>query len=132
MPCSGPKSAARHPLHFNFPAWLIWAGNRGGSETGHGISGVLVVTDHDGWPGFGVLSMLLLTEEIGRRNYVQEVRSGSSYISKSDLRLHFGLGASPTVDHIAVRWPNGGQEEFAGSPANRFLSLTEGTGKPIR
>jgi len=66
------------------------------------------------------------------RSYVQEVRSGSSYISSNDLRLHFGLGASKTIHHINIRWPNGEQEQFPGSPVDRFLSLTEGTGKPVQ
>jgi hypothetical protein len=66
----------------------------------------------------------------GDRRYVQEVRSGSSYISNNDMRLHFGLGPAIAVTHITVRWPNGETEEFAGSPADRFISLTEGSGKP--
>jgi enediyne biosynthesis protein E4 len=73
-----------------------------------------------------------VTVTVAGRNYVQEVRGGSSYISSNDLRLHFGLGASSTVDHITVRWPNGEREDFSGGAANRFLSLTEGTGKPLR
>jgi hypothetical protein len=43
---------------------------------------------------------------------VQQVRSGSSYLSSSDLRLHFGMGANIHVDAIEVRWPNGEQEEL--------------------
>jgi hypothetical protein len=57
---------------------------------------------------------------------VQEVRSGSSYISSNDLRLHFGLGSITTIDHIAVRWPSGLQEIFTpqahGSSVNRFIT----------
>jgi enediyne biosynthesis protein E4 len=73
-----------------------------------------------------------VTVTVAGRSYVQEVRSGSSYISSNDLRLHFGLGASSTVDHITVRWPNGEREDFPGGAADRFLSLTEGMGKPLR
>jgi hypothetical protein len=61
--------------------------------------------------------------------YVQEVRSGSSYISSSDLRLHFGLGSSAAVDRIEVRWPNGNTERFPGETANRFVTLIEGRGE---
>jgi enediyne biosynthesis protein E4 len=61
--------------------------------------------------------------------YVQEVRSGSSYISSSDRRLHFGLGSSAAVDHIEVRWPNGNTERFSGGTANRFVTLVEGRGE---
>lgn len=70
--------------------------------------------------------------------YVQEVRSGSSYISNNDMRLHFGLGSSVEVDHIEVRWPNGDTESFSGGAADRFITLLEGRGqnaktaRPIR
>jgi hypothetical protein len=70
-----------------------------------------------------------VTLRVGQIRMVQEVRSGSSYLSSSDLRLHFGLGALTRVDAIQVRWPNGETEEFDGTDVNRFLVLVEGTGK---
>jgi len=70
----------------------------------------------------------------GGRKYLQEVRSGSSYISSSDLRLHYGLGAASTIDKIAVRWPSGLHEVFRfqgkDRQADRFVNLVEGTGSP--
>jgi enediyne biosynthesis protein E4 len=66
----------------------------------------------------------------GARRYIQEVRSGSSYISNNDMRLHFGLGSNRAVAHITVRWPNGETETFPGTAVDHFISLTEGTGKP--
>jgi hypothetical protein len=65
----------------------------------------------------------------GSRKFVQEVRSGSSYISSNDLRLHFGLGESTGVDRIEVRWPSGLNESFAPKGVDHFVSLTEGSGK---
>jgi len=65
----------------------------------------------------------------GSNKFVQEVRSGSSYISNNDMRLHFGLGSSAQFDHIEVRWPNGMSELFPGGAANRFVTLTEGRGE---
>jgi hypothetical protein len=64
----------------------------------------------------------------GGHRFVQEVRSGSSYISNNDMRLHFGLGNSTEVDRIEVRWPNGNIESFPGGSADRFVTLTEGKG----
>ncbi len=61
--------------------------------------------------------------------FVQEVRSGSSYISSNDMRLHFGLGSSVEVKRIEVRWPNGNIEVFQGGSADRFITLIEGRGK---
>jgi hypothetical protein len=71
-----------------------------------------------------------VTVTAGNRRYVQEVRSGSSYVSNNDMRLHFGLGSSDAVSHITVRWPKGETEEFPDTAADRFISLTEGAGKP--
>ena len=48
------------------------------------------------------------------RSWVDEVRSGSSYSSSNDLRLHFGLGQDARVEAVQVRWPNGREETFSG------------------
>ncbi len=64
--------------------------------------------------------------------FVQEVRSGSSYISNNDMRLHFGLGSTRTIERIEVRWPTGNSETFAGGPADRLVTVTEGSGTPLR
>jgi enediyne biosynthesis protein E4 len=77
-----------------------------------------------------------VTVTAGGRKYVQEVRSGSSYISSSDLRLHFGLGESKSIDAIEVRWPDGHNESFPpaaiGASADRLVTLVEGRGTPMR
>ena len=62
------------------------------------------------------------------RSWVDEVRSGSSYNSSSDLRLHFGLGSETKLSNMLVRWPNGEQEEFAVDGVDRTLAITEGKG----
>jgi hypothetical protein len=72
-----------------------------------------------------------VTLRIGLIRMVQEVRSGSSYLSSSDLRLHFGIGVQSHVDAIEVRWPNGETEEFSGGDVDRFVTLTEGTGQTV-
>jgi hypothetical protein len=63
------------------------------------------------------------------RSWVDEVRSGSSYNSSSDLRLHFGLGRETRVARVAVRWPNGERETFSVNQVDRILELVEGKGK---
>ncbi|MEO8726314.1 MAG: CRTAC1 family protein, partial [Acidobacteriaceae bacterium] len=70
-----------------------------------------------------------VTVRAGGRNYVQEVRSGSSYISSNDLRLHFGLGPAGRIDDIEVRWPSGLDETFPAQPVDRIITLVEATGK---
>jgi hypothetical protein len=57
------------------------------------------------------------------------VRSGSSYNSSSDLRLHFGLGAETHLTNIQIRWPNGKLELFdPPATTDHLIELTEGTG----
>ena len=65
------------------------------------------------------------------RVWVNEVRSGSSYNSSSDLRLHFGLGPSPVLQEIEVSWPSGLKETFPAPPIDHITPLTEGAGKPL-
>ncbi len=65
-----------------------------------------------------------------KRSWVDEVRSGSSYNSSNDLRLHFGLGSETKLSSIDLRWPNGEKEQFAVSGVDRFVELVEGKGKP--
>ncbi len=67
---------------------------------------------------------------VAGRTLVQEVRSGSSYLSSSDLRLHFGLGAATRIDALEVRWPSGETENFAAPGVDRINEITEGLGKP--
>jgi hypothetical protein len=64
-----------------------------------------------------------------KRNWVDEVRSGSGYNSSSDLRLHFGLGAETKLANIVVRWPNGEAEQFSCEGVDRITDLVEGKGK---
>jgi enediyne biosynthesis protein E4 len=55
-----------------------------------------------------------------------ERRAGDSYLSHSDMRLHFGLGTRTKVDSIEIRWPNGTIQRFRDLPANTFVKIVEG------
>jgi hypothetical protein len=66
-----------------------------------------------------------------KRNWVDEVRSGSSYNSSSDLRLHFGLGSDAKPVSVKVRWPNGEKELFPVEGIDRMIEVTEGSGKAL-
>jgi hypothetical protein len=61
------------------------------------------------------------------RRQVQEVRSGGSFCSQSDLRLHFGLGTAKYA-RMQVRWLGGAEESFEHIPANRLVVIQEGKG----
>ena len=64
----------------------------------------------------------------GRRVQVQEVHSQDSYLSVSDLRLHFGLGRSDRADSIRVRWPSGRMEAVGAVAAGQLVHIEEGRG----
>jgi hypothetical protein len=63
----------------------------------------------------------------GGRTQAREVLAQSSFLSVSDRRLHFGLGAAASAE-IEVRWPSGGVEALGGIPANRLITVREGKG----
>jgi hypothetical protein len=65
----------------------------------------------------------------GDLTQTEEVRSGDSYISQSDMRLHFGLEKRTKVDLIEVRWPSGAVDKITGVGANRIITIKEGQGK---
>lgn len=72
-----------------------------------------------------------ITVHLGKRRLVNEVRSGSSYSSNSDMRVHFGLGKAEKFDFVEVRWPSGLRERFTGLAVDRIHTLKEGSGKPV-
>ncbi len=65
----------------------------------------------------------------GGARQVQEVRSGSTFMSQSDLRLHFGLGATGAIDRVEIEWPySEPMEVIYGLKADRFVTIMQGRG----
>jgi enediyne biosynthesis protein E4 len=56
------------------------------------------------------------------------VKSGSSYLSQSELPVTFGLGKADRVDRVVIRWPNGRTEEYKDLTAGRSYTCLEGKG----
>ncbi|MBV9760836.1 MAG: CRTAC1 family protein [Acidobacteriaceae bacterium] len=54
-----------------------------------------------------------------------EVRSGGSYLSQNDLRLHFGLGSAARIDSIEISWPSGAKQTLTNQPIDRILPIAE-------
>lgn len=65
----------------------------------------------------------------GKHIQMDEVNSGTSVMSQSDLRLHFGLGSHTTVDMIEVKWPTTDKvERFPHITADQIITIREGDG----
>ena len=59
---------------------------------------------------------------------IDEVRSGGSYISQNDLRVHFGLGKADEVDLLEIRWPSGQVDTLKDVKPNQLIYVKEGEG----
>jgi hypothetical protein len=57
-----------------------------------------------------------------------QVQSGGSYLSQSDLRIHFGLAQHEKVDKLEIHWPSGKVETLTNLGADHFYLLKEGEG----
>ena len=64
----------------------------------------------------------------GGRTQGREVKSGSSYLGQSDLRVHFGLGTATRVEKLEIRWPGGRAEAVTAPPVNQVVIVQEGKG----
>ena len=73
-----------------------------------------------------------ITMKTGSRTFVDEVRSGSSYDSNSDMRVHFGLGSFSKLDSIEIRWPSGLVERFDGLAVDNIHTVKEGSGVAVK
>jgi enediyne biosynthesis protein E4 len=65
----------------------------------------------------------------GGQSQLQQVSSGSSFLSQNDLRLHFGLGTAKIVERLEIEWPSGAREIFPNVAANQFIRIREGKGE---
>jgi hypothetical protein len=65
---------------------------------------------------------------VGDHQQMDEVRSGGSFMSQNDLRIHFGLGSAKRVDQIEVSWPSGRLDRFKNLGANQITTIREGAG----
>jgi hypothetical protein len=94
---------------------------------------VKVVGTKSNRTGIGARVRVVARTQLGRPEplvMIDEVRSGGSYFSQSDLRLHFGLDQAKTVDVLEIRWPSGQVDTFRDLPADRLYVVEEGAKEP--
>jgi len=99
--------------------------NDGGNIAGYWL-GVELIGKNSNKSGIGS-KVSLFTKN---KYLVREVRGDKSYLSHSDLRLHFGLGRESLIDSICVRWPtrNHFQECFGPIKTNNHIVIEESVG----
>jgi len=68
-----------------------------------------------------------ITVSAGGHRQIDEVRSGGSFISQNDFRVHFGLGPASQAG-VTVRWVDGKVDTFPVVAANRIVTVQEGKG----
>jgi hypothetical protein len=62
----------------------------------------------------------------GDHQQIDEVRSGGSFMSQNDLRIHFGLGGAKRVDLLEISWPSRQVDRFKNTGANQIITIREG------
>jgi hypothetical protein len=67
----------------------------------------------------------LVKIKVGDTTQTRLVRSGSSYISQEDKRLHFGLGNAAVVDRVEVLWPDGSTGQMENVEANQQIVIEQ-------
>jgi enediyne biosynthesis protein E4 len=68
----------------------------------------------------------------GGLTQIDEIRSGGSYLSQNDLRLHFGLGRQAALDTVEITWPSGIKESYHALAADFIYTMVEGGGITAR
>ena len=69
-----------------------------------------------------------ISVQVGDRRIIEEIRSGGSFCSQSDLRAHFGLGLASVVDSLEVKWPSGHVDRLIHIPSGQRIVIKEGVG----
>ena len=64
----------------------------------------------------------------GEHSQSDEVRSGGSYLSQNDLRLHFGMGSATRADQVEIRWPSGHIDVLRDVETDQLIWVREGVG----
>jgi hypothetical protein len=105
---------------------LLWRND--GPRRGHWLT----LTLEGAAPNRDAIGARVVVESGGRRQ-VRLARTGMSYASQGDRRLHVGLGDAAGPVTVLVRWPGvTGDERFTIAPTDRFITIEQGKGQRPR
>jgi hypothetical protein len=74
----------------------------------------------------GIGAVLKLTSE--GFAHVEQAEGGTSYMSASDPRIHFGLGRRTKIDSLVITWPSGRVDKLTDVAVDKIIAVKEGTG----
>jgi len=94
-----------------------------GGNSNHWLEVLLVGTKSN---RDGIGSVLKLTADGMVR--VDQAKGGTSYMSASDPRIHFGLGKRSRVDSLVINWPSGQVDKLTNLPVDKIIAVKEGIG----
>ena len=60
--------------------------------------------------------------------HMQQAEGGTSYMSASDPRLHFGLGKRTRIESLEITWPSGQVDKLTNLPVDKIIAVKEGVG----
>ena len=72
----------------------------------------------------GIGATIAVRTESGRMLY-NHVTTSVGFMSSSDRRAHFGLGAEATIDYVKIRWPSGIVQRLEHPAADRIVKVEE-------
>lgn len=103
------------------------------AQTGNNWLAVRALGVKSNRSGIGARLRVVFNDGTQDRTQINEVRSGGSYYSQNDLRVHFGLGKAAKIKTLDVRWPSGVVDTLSDVAANQLVYVKEGAGlfKPV-
>jgi enediyne biosynthesis protein E4 len=114
----------------DFPQLLRCDSSSGPNGIGHNWLKVRTIGTKSNRSGIGARLRCVTqpADETKLHQQIDEVRSGGSYISQNDLRVHFGLGKAEKVDVLEIRWPSGQIDTLKDVKPNQLVYVKEGEG----
>ena len=94
-----------------------------GGNANHWLE-VLLIGSKSNRDGIGAV-LKLSAQDLVR---VDQAKGGTSYMSASDPRIHFGLGKHTKIDSLVVTWPSGQVDKLTNVPIDSIIAVKEGTG----
>jgi hypothetical protein len=94
-----------------------------GGNSNHWLE-VLLIGTKSNRDGIGAV-LKLSSEGLVR---IDQAKGGTSYMSASDPRIHFGLGKRSKVDSLVITWPSGQVDKLTNLPTDQIIAVKEGVG----